>query len=385
MPVVLDATHELVAAIDGLCAADPVQLADAKTVRLLLRQLERFNAAATRAAAAFEAGREWEAEGARSAAAWLAARCHLPVPTARRRVQLGRALRPMPAVEAAWLAGDICEAHVALFVAARTPATRACFERDEEMLVEQACRLRYHHFARCLAYWRQLADPDGTESDAEAQRRARRLHLSETFDGSWAMDGLLDPISGAVVAKMLGRIEEELFAADWAEAKARVGERCCVADLARTPSQRRADALVEMARRAGAVPAGSRLPEPLFTVVVGYETFAGRTCELAGGTVVAPGALVRWLGEAWVERVVFDGPDRIRNVGVRRRIFTGATRRAVEVRDRECFSEFCDVPAEECEIDHVQPWSAGGLTTEDNGRAACGFHNRARHRPRPPP
>ena len=85
------------------------------------------------------------------------------------------------------------------------------------------------------------------------------------------------------------------------------------------------------------MPAGARRPEPLFSVLVGYEAFAGRTCELADGTVVAPGALTHWLGEAWVERVVFDGPSRVSDVGVRRRIFAGATRRAVEVRDHECF------------------------------------------------
>ena len=127
------------------------------------------------------------------------------------------------------------------------------------------------------------------------------------------------------------------------------------------------------------------MPEPLFTVVVGYETFAGRICQLADGTVVAPGALVRWLGEGWVERVVFDGPDRIRNVGVRRRIFSGATRRAVEVRDRECFHELCDVPVEDGEIDHVVPWAHGGPTVDDNGRPACRYHHRRRHRPSQPP
>jgi hypothetical protein len=109
---------------------------------------------------------------------------------------------------------------------------------------------------------------------------------------------------------------------------------------------------------------------------------AGRICELADGTVVSPGSLVRWLEHGWVERVVFEAPDRIRNVGVHRRIFSGATRRAVEVRDRECFSEFCDLPAEDCEIDHIEPWSAGGLTVEENGRPACGYHNRWRQRQR---
>jgi hypothetical protein len=283
------------------------------------------------------------------------------------------------------MAGDINEAHVSLLAAARTPGTAACFDRDEELLVGQARSLRYAHFARCLAYWTQLADPEGTEATAEAQHRARKLHLSQSYGGTWILNGVFDPISGAIVAEALRRIEDELFAADWAEARERVGSGVSTADVARTSSQRRADALVEMARRAGAVPAGARMPEPLFTVLVGYETFAGRICELADRTVIAPGSLIRWSDRAWVERVVFDGPDRIRNVGVRRRIFAGATRRAVEVRDRECFHELCEVPALRCEIDHVQPWSAGGLTVESNGRAACGFHNRARHPPRPPP
>ena len=142
---------------------------------------------------------------------------------------------------------------------------------------------------------------------------------------------------------------------------------------------------MELARRAMAMPAGSRLPEPLITVLVGYETFAGRICELANGTVVAPGSLLRWLDGAYVERVVYDGPNRIKDVGVRRRLFSGATRRAVEVRDRECFHPYCDLPAERCQIDHVQPWAAGGPTVAANGRPACGFHNRERHRPRAGP
>ena len=116
-------------------------------------------------------------------------------------------------------------------------------------------------------------------------------------------------------------------------------------------------------------------------MLVGYETFAGRICELASGRVVAPAALLPWLTEAVVERVVFDGPDRVKNVGVRRRLFDGATRRAVQVRDRECFSPFCDRPAGSCDVDHVVPYAQGGLTVDDNGRPACGFHNRQRHRP----
>ena len=140
-----------------------------------------------------------------------------------------------------------------------------------------------------------------------------------------------------------------------------------------------------MAIRSGTTPADGRRPEPLFSVLVGYETFAGRICETDSGTVMTPGTLAGWLDKAWIERIVFASPSRVMDVGVTTRLFTGALRRALEVRDRECFQDYCDVPASRCEADHIEPWAAGGRTTERNGRMACGSHNRDRHKPQDPP
>jgi hypothetical protein len=111
-------------------------------------------------------------------------------------------------------------------------------------------------------------------------------------------------------------------------------------------------------------------------VLVDHETI----CELANRMVITPGSLLPWLSEAWIERIVFGSPSRVIDVGVAQRLFTGATRRAVEVRDRECFHPSCEEPAQDCQIDHIEPFSSGGPTTQDNGRPACGFHNRDRHR-----
>lgn len=135
-----------------------------------------------------------------------------------------------------------------------------------------------------------------------------------------------------------------------------------------------------MAIRSRCVPRDARRPAPLFTVLVGYETFAETTCELAGGTALTPGQLLPWLEESYGERVAFEGPSRVLHVGEPTRFFTGATRRAVEVRDRECFDDTCEEPAEHCEIDHVEPAAWGGITTQGNGRPACRFHNLQRHR-----
>ena len=293
MAVVPDVTGGLVAELAGLRELDPQVLAEGDTIVALHEQLAILQAVVTRAVAAFDAGRSWEADGARSAASWVGTRCKLPTPVSRHRVRLGRDLRHMPEVEKAWVAGEINEFHVSLLVRARARNPEA-FRRDEELLTGEAKRWRYVHFVKVITYWMHLADPDGAEERAEQAHARRRYHHSKGFEGLWFADGIFDAVGGAIFDKVLREIYDELFQQDWTEAKARVGEGVTVSDLARTPAQRRADAVVEMARRAGAMPEGARKPEPLFTVVVGYDRFA-RACELWEGTVVTPGQLGPWL------------------------------------------------------------------------------------------
>ena len=379
---VVEAIEKLAAALEELGQADPHELARGEAVLELQRCVSSLEAVASRAMAAFESGGEWAADGARTAKAWIKALSGLADATVGRRLRLGRALRELPVAEAAWVSGSIDATHVGALAAARTPASEQALAEDEQMLVGQAGALRHDQFAKVLAYWCQHADPDGTEDAAAAQRARRRLHLSQSIEGMWFADVVLDPLAGAIVSNQLSAIEAELFEADWAEARRLRGEDAGVDDLGRSAAQRRADALVEMAERAGAALPEARRPAPLFSVLVGYETLHGRICELADGTVVSPGSLVPWLDRALVERVVFDAKSRVIDVGVTQRLFTGATRRAVELQHRECYEPLCDVPGHRCEVDHIQPYSAGGPTVVANGRLACGFHNRARHRRR---
>jgi hypothetical protein len=93
--------------------------------------------------------------------------------------------------------------------------------------------------------------------------------------------------------------------------------------------------------------------------------------------VLAPGTVASLLDQALIERVVFDGPSRVIDLGRARR-FTGAVHRALEVRDRRCTHPGCDMPPERCQGDHIQPWSTNGLTTIDNGQLRCAYHNRWR-------
>lgn len=378
MPSTAEAIDNLKRHLDALARAEPEALGDGDTLVELQRQLDRLEAVLCRATAAFDAAANHAADGASSATAWLKHRCRVPAATARRRLRLGRVVRKMPITEQRWLDGDIGAAQVSVLDDARRFAADD-FARDEKTLAAEAAEKSYASLRRRVAYWCYDVDADACERRAAPQREGRRLHLSQTFEGKWRLDADLDPVAGSIVAQELGRIEQQMWEADWAEARERIGPGVCGADLGRTAAQRRVDALVEMARRSAGMPEGSRLPAPLFSVFVGYETFAGRICELADGTVVTPGSLAPWLCGACVERVVFDTPSRVIDVGVRRRFFDGATRRAVECRDRQCFHEYCDLPAHRCQADHVVPYSEGGPTTVDNGRLACGFHNRGRH------
>ena len=130
-----------------------------------------------------------------------------------------------------------------------------------------------------------------------------------------------------------------------------------------------------MATRSAATPATAQRPKPLFTVLLGDESVA-RLCELVTGTVITPDVLVPYLGVAEVETILFDGPFTV-IAASSARSFTGRLRRAIEVRDRHCqHPSGCDVPAVDCDVDHIVPVSEGGITSQSNGRLECRPHNR---------
>ncbi len=335
-----------------------------------------LDVAEARVLSRWDAQGAWRASGAKTGAAWLAWRQHLPLSVARQRLRHAKAMRTVPAVEEAWADGAIDRAHVTTLLGARTARTAEVFDREHKTLLDIACESGFTHFKRACDRFELVVDPDGAEQGAEDDRNARELHLSQSFGGMWFGRVTLDPISGEIVESTLRPIERELFEADWAAAKERLGRAPLIMELDRTPAQRRADALVEMATRARTAPAGGRRPAPLFTVVVGLDMLTGPVLELFNRTVVTPGTAARHLTEADVERIVFDGPSRVIDVGVRRRFFTGALRRAIEVRDRTCFHPSCDEVPERLQIDHIHDASKGGETTQDNGQGGCGYHNR---------
>jgi hypothetical protein len=380
---VTDGSGNVTGSLERLAGSDPSQYADCASIEALHRALASLEAFVTAATACFDASGAWEPDGARNAAAWIATRCSMSAGSARREVRRGRALRHLPGCARAWADGDITAAHVDAFAGLRRDATEEALRRDEELLLDDAKRLRFEHFIRAITYWEQCADPDGTEAAAELRRSRRDVYLAPGLDGTFYGRITLDPVSGEIVTDELGRLEAELFDADRNEARERLGRDPVAGDLVRTAAQRRADALVEMAARSRSAAPDGRRPAPLFSVYVGYETLYGRICELASGTVVSPGSLLTFLDQSYIERAVF-GPGTRVEVSESARFFTGATRRAIVLRDRRCTHPYCDAPAKACQGDHIVPFAEDGPTTQENGQLRCPFHNRLRSK-RPPP
>jgi hypothetical protein len=378
--------------LEALIASGAENYGDAESMEMLHFLSSRLESFVTEAVSAFEASEQWAADGAKTAASWISSRCRVPRSAALRRVRLGRTLRHLPMVAEAWSEGAIGEDQAKAIAWARRHRTEAAMARDEEMLVSQAKELGFEDFSRVLAYWKQLADPDGAEASEEEKKASRDAFLTSSYDGMWLGQMTLDPVNGAIVSNELNRLEHDLFEADCAEAKESLGRTARIDELTRTSAQRRADALVEMATRSRTAPAEGIRPAPLFSVLVGYETLRGRICELENGTVLHPSALEPWMDSAYFERAIFSLGTRI-DVSVRSRLFTGGTRRAIELRDRICTHPHCYEPAETCQVDHIETYASGGLTTQENGRLLCGFHNRLRNqreqqgeqRQRPPP
>ncbi|HEX6420749.1 MAG TPA: DUF222 domain-containing protein [Acidimicrobiales bacterium] len=373
------------AAVDDLAAVDPATLDDRTLTEALVelrRVRARLAAVEARLVDAVDTRRPWAPAGYRTTACWLADSDNTALGDAHGQVRLARRLRTMPGTAAALAAGDITAAHAHRLASLDTAATASVFGDAEEFLVGQARTLRWADFTRACAYWARAARDDRPDPD-KTDRDHRHVSLHDGLRGTGLLTGELTPTAKATVRAALERIERDMFEADWATAKAAHGEATNTAHLARTPRQRRHDALVEMALRASAAPPDAKRPRPLLTILAGCHAFKD-VCELADGSLVSPATVAQVLDDAVIERIVFDGPSRVLDLG-QARSFTGAARRAVEVRDRHCQGPGCHIPAHACDIDHLWRHSDGGPTHPDNGRAHCGFHNRLREHPLPPP
>lgn len=375
------ALEQLLAAVDRMASmlspssSQLSELTEAQLNRLVCSLVEaggRLEGLSSLVSQRWDVSETWKKDGSRKPTGRLARDTHRCSRDAHRTIKRGHALAEMPVTADALLKGRIGVGAADLLIRTRGRARKRAhgvevFSRDEETLVGFCATLRYEDAVVALDYWLAFLDEGIDECEQEKRRRSRRFGTSSGADQMTQLFGKLDEANAEVFTNELDRLSMKMLHLDRASGSSR------------TPAQRRADALVMMAMRSRTLadnPAQRRVrPAPLLSIIIGEESFS-RVCQLATGKRLAPGLVVPLLSEAQIETFIYGGHKRL-IAASNKRFFTGALRRAIEIRDQRCtHPSGCDVSAEWCDIDHIVPHADDGPTVFENGRVRCATHNR---------
>jgi len=307
------------------------------------------------------------AEGAASAVAWVRNNCNMSGTSAADRLCVGKQLESLPHVADALSSGEIGYQSAAVLCHLREQ-----LEDKRDLFVEEEMldMARIHGVADLRLLCRQAryaADPDGCERDDEINFERRRLHISALSDGMHVIDGVLDPVGGTAVKTAL-------------DALAGSGPRD-----ERKPSQRMADALVELTHHAldeGRLPA-RRGVKPHVSVTTTLDSLRGLPGTPAAGletsVLISHKTLERLCCDATLSRVML-ADSMVIDVGRATRSVPPATRRALKVRDKRCRWEGCDRPVGWTTPHHIEFWGRDrGQTNVPNLVSLCHYHHRLVH------
>ncbi len=225
-----------------------------------------------------------------------------------------------------------------------------------------------------------MITPDRADRYDENALDRRHLAIATDQTGMVLLSGQLDQAGGLTVATVLDHFVEK----DRAAATEPSSGADPAADV-RTRGQRRADALVQMARAAaehdGLGTAARAVPRVV--VVTTPEQLAGTqgagAAVTTDGALVGRGALTRIACDAVVDRVVLDKAGRVLAMDTIGRLATAAQQTALAARDQGCVWPGCTTPPSLCEAHHVIWWSRGGPTTIDNLALLCHRHHSQIH------
>jgi len=315
----------------------------------------------------FDSAGAFGADGAVTAVSWLRWQCRLSPGAAAERLAVARRLPALPRIEAALANGEIGYQHAAVIAKTAEDIGDEAAQKREEDLLAGAKELDPARFYRGTRELRYLLDPDGALADANRAHKRRRLDIRQMFDGCYLIDGRLDAEGGAIVQTALNALSAPA-----------AGDQ-------RHAWQRRADALVELARRQldqGTLPevAGER---PHVTVTASIETLAATPGHPAGDLKAGlpiPAETVRRLAcDAALTRVLLSSDRQPLDVGRTTRTVPPAIRKALVIRDRGCRFPGCDRPPDWSDGHHLKHWADGGETSLNNLLLLCRRHHRKVH------
>jgi hypothetical protein len=430
----VDAVAMTEAGLAFLAAADVTSLPSA-TLADCLRALERATAMHTAARArllsAFAGQRGFEADGQRSAGAWLRWQTRITRGAAAEAVGWTRRLAAHPATACALAAGTISESWARAICGWTDRLPESCRAAADEVLLDAAADgaeladlagLAEEMYRRCAP-----ADSDGDDGFAD-----RWLRLDLTFRNAGRVEGDLTPQCAAALRAVLEALGKKAGPQDdrtqrqrdhdaLEEACRRLAGAGCLPDRAGQPTQIQlhmtldqlrglagaASAEAAWAARGPAAAPGSECDASIVPVVSGHvdpivldqlaAALRGKGVQRAAGPGHADAGLAVAAVRALVLRYAADllsGPAGLAavlraglldgaagsislplDVGRATEQIPGHLRRAVIARDRRCAFPGCDQPPPACQVHHIRPRRAGGHTSLANLILLCPFHH----------
>jgi Domain of unknown function (DUF222)/HNH endonuclease len=331
------------------------------------RGIDRLEAQFSRRLVRFDATRGYERDGAADLISWLRWACRMGTGAAARRLHLARQLTELPDTEAAWRSGAISTGHATVIGRTVDEMGEDGAHAAEPALLEAAGQMNPGHVWLAGQRLRHILDRQRALADANAAYSRRRLHITRGLDGGVSLDGLLDAEGGAILRSAIDALTRPTPGDD------------------RIAPQRRADALVELARRqldGGSLPASGG-QRPHLTVTVPAAALRGEEgaapAEMDGAGPIADETVRRVGCDAVCTTVEVDEEGMPLTVGRSTRTVPAAIRRALVVRDRGCRFPGCDRPPAWADAHHLVHWADGGETALENLVLLCRPHHRIVH------
>jgi hypothetical protein len=337
-----------------------------------LQELRRLSngieAELTRRLRRFDKGGGYAATPALTAKAWLRWKCNFSPAAAADRVAVARQLADLPLATEAFGDGDISYPHAAMIARTAEKLGEKMEANAETILVTAAKELDLGQLRVVTMKLQHLMDPDSVLEESNESHERRFLSLSQTLDGVFYLNGRLDSEGGAILQTALNALGGPPTAED-----------------RRTPKQRRADLLVELARQQLD---GGNLPEvggqrPHLAVTVSIATLANQpgspAAELEWAQPIPAETARRLACDAAITPVFVGSESDQPQAGQTSRSISGSQRRALVVRDKGCRFPGCDRPPDWTDAHHLQHWADGGKHVMDNLVLLCRRHHRKVH------
>ena len=227
------------------------------------------------------------------------------------------------------------------------------------------------HNAHVIAVGRRLMALVGAdralEHDEDRLRTLNSLRMWPLGNGMTAVSGRLDPEAAAVLAAALDPLS---------------APNPCSENGGRDPrpaDRRRAEALIEVCRRATAAGGqASATSKAQVVVLIDLEhltdTVRGAGTTLTG-EILSPQTVRKLACDAGIIPMVLGSQSQPLDVGRTKRLVTPALLAALWVRDKHCTYPGCGRPPRWCDSHHVKHWADGGETALTNLALLCAHHH----------